>query len=432
MPILRQDCLQTCVRIREDTSMKNPVLEYFRSRNAVGRQVRDDGSGKYLLRRFSYGFFTLPSPINLEDLLDSSLFINEDIDVFCDANVFAAPRLSLAQGLLGRRSVFVVPEVAYELIDLRNRPTRAPGTKALLDLLFDQGVFRTVIKVFDYNGLTSYVNAIEYYVNLLHLRKTALEPFVRDFVKRHGREPVGSERAKLYSRIPRSARAARLANKGDPTRRFSDEVTVVAAVIHSLVNRRDVVLLSFDADVFDQFYKLTSLLRDDYASYRLANDYIANPDRYGAKYSLADYADLDPLLRDKHLSFVVERPHDLDYLIPERLTTRGMYVVAPESGGSVMSWVGIEEMRELLAIKAVTLGRNTVQHGDRNAYINLKPCTQKVQLPKKKNYAFFLNDQTLRAIRKNPKPGEAKEIHISLADYMRAIDDIETPRSASK
>lgn len=412
--------------------MKNPVYEYFRSQNADRRQLGKDGSEKFRLRRFSYHVNRLPSPINLEVLLDSGPFSNKDIDVFCDANVFAAPRLSLAQALLRRRNVFVVPDVAYELIDLRNRPTRAPGTKALLDLLFDQGVFRSVIKVFDYKGLTPYVNAIEYYVNLLHLRKTVLEPFVREFVKRHGREPVGRERAEMYSRIPRSARAARLANRGDPTRRFSDEVTVVAAVIHSLINHRDVVLLSFDSDVFDQFYKLTSLLRDDYASYRLANDYIANPDRYGAKYSLADYADLDPLLRDKHSSFVVERPHNLDYLIPERPITRGMYVVAPESGGSVMSWVGIEEMRELLSIKAATFGRNTVQYGDQNVYIILKPCIQKFQLPKKKNYAFFLNDRTLRAIRVNPKPGEAKEIHISLADYMRAIDDIETPRRASK
>lgn len=411
--------------------MKNPVIEYFLQKGLSPDRVNPTGTGTLHVRRFHYLANTIGPTFNLEDLL--SRFDDPNIDIFCDANVFAASRLALAQCLLSHRKVFVVPEVARELVDLRKRPTRAEGTKELLDLLFDQGSFRPSIEIFDLDSrLTPYQNAIEYYVNILHLRKTALEPFVRAFVKRHGREPRGRERAELYRHLPRSARAARLANKGDITRRFSDEVTVVAAVIHGIINRKDVVLLSFDADVFDQFYKFTSLLRDDYASYLLADDYISNPDSYGEKYSMVDYPDLAPLLSDRPSSFAVERPRNLDYLIPKQPTTRAIHVVAAEKNGSAIAWVGIEEMRDLISVKAATCGRNTTQHGDNNVYIILKPCIQKVQLPKKRHYAFFLNDRKLNGLATDSVSGKAKQIALSYADYMRALDDIETPEGASK
>ncbi|MBI5922840.1 MAG: hypothetical protein HY847_14500 [Betaproteobacteria bacterium] len=406
--------------------MKNPVDEYFRSKRALNLLHADNGIVARSALRFHYFNYRLSDGINGEKVLAKLPILDKDVDVFCDTNIFAAPRLSLVKSLLKHRKVFVVAEAVSELLDFRARPAPSQVARELLDLIFDRGQLTTAIEVFDYHGLSDYRRAIIYYVTLLHIRKTVLRPFIREFNERHGRMPIGRERAELYKQAFLSPRATRLANKGDPNNRFTDEVTVVTAVIHSLINQRDVVLLSFDADIFDQFYKLTSLLRDDYASFRLADDYIENANRYGTKYCLGNYEDLDPLLLDKHASFAVERPHHLGYLLPEHPTNRLIHVIAPEAGGSGMWWAGMEEMRQLLSIKETTFGRNTVRHGDKNAYITLMPCIERPQLPKKKTYAFFLSDQTLKVQWMNS--GILAPLRISNADFMRAVADVETPR----
>lgn len=119
-----------------------------------------------------------------------------------------------------------------------------------------------------------------HYHTLLKYRKWVGEMAVLILESKLGRSPTDTEiDTCLKKRF--GARGFPLARKGWRDRskqnRYADEQLVVAAALTAICERREVVILTFDTDVYDQFVKLAYLLSIDYRSMLVAEEFLRNP-----------------------------------------------------------------------------------------------------------------------------------------------------------
>ncbi len=107
-----------------------------------------------------------------------------------------------------------------------------------------------------------------------------------------------------------SKSTSKMANKGGRYELAADEALVVIAMFEAVWLRKNIAILSFDNDVFIQFFKIISLMAEDYLSYLIALDYQTQPERYSKRYDLAMYHDFDTMISDKSKSFAITKPRD--------------------------------------------------------------------------------------------------------------------------
>ncbi len=408
--------------------MSNALFEYFRQRGLeLPRGSLACRSLATPPRQFTYLMSYLASDIDVSVLLKELARANR---LVADSTVFAPTRCTLVASLLQSVHLSIVRESVAELEELKRFRVQDPAYAALCDLVFPGGTSLHARIQHLGVGDDVQVRAATYYVNVLHLRKKALESLKGT---RNGAvdAPVRGTAPEGWPFKQLPTRTRRLARRGDPDRRFTDETLVVLAVLHALATGEGVVLLTHDDDVFDQFYKLTSLIRLDFGAHVFAERYASSPETFPQRYSLSEVPDLDPLLHDKDRSFAVVRPANLDPLLPEPGGLVGVHVVRPEPGGEVLSWALPRSIERLLQVKAHTGGRNTDQFEERNVYVDLSPCIPEPRLPANRSYAFFLVDKHLRFGGRGVQETEHLGIKISLADAGRALGDVDEPDLAS-
>jgi hypothetical protein len=392
-----------------------PLFEYFRQRGL--ELPRSSFSCRSLTtppEQFDYQMSYLAKEVDVCALLRDLARTNR---LVADSTVFAPTRCTLVASLLQSVNLSIVRESVAELEELKRFGAQDPAYAALCDLVFPDGAsLHAGIQRLGV-GDDVQARAATYYVNVLHLRKKALEPF------KGTKDGAAAACAAGMVRLP--TRTSRLARRGDPDRRFTDEALVVLAVPHAFATGKGVVLLTHDGDVFDQFYKVTSLIRLDFGAHIFAERYAECPETFPQRYELSEVPDLDPLLHDKSRSFAVVRPANVDPLLPEPGGLVGVHVVRPEPGGEVLSWALPRSIGRLLQVKAHTGGRNTDKFDERNVYIDLGPCTPQPRLPRNRSYAFFLVDKHLRSGGRGVQEVEQLGIKILLADAGRALGDVD-------
>lgn len=343
--------------------------------------------------------------------------------LICDSSAFRRDDPNFSRELLGARRVEIVPGALGELRAVLSNAGRSAQYTQLAQLLFPDGKHLTErIEVIGPNLVESIKPSIGRYVQLLSIRKRVLEIEIRHFRSEKGRDPDTGELSALRRQLDRfGPRAAALARKQHASEGVADEALPVIAVALALASAQDVVVVADDSDVHEQFYKFTSLLRDDYAAHLLAHDLLAHSSTYGPRLALTDYHDLDPLIRDKRASFAVERPLDLGYLFEGCVHFRTITVVQPRIGGEVVQWAAVPALLEFLQTQSKS-SRNTDRFGDLNAYIALPARWGGVDAPEGRAYAFFIADRI--AWRSHGAEGET--LPIFEADVQRTIFDFET------
>lgn len=221
--------------------------------------------------------------------------------------------------------------------------------------------------------------AFEYYVNLLGLRKRLVTLQLAKFEEEHGREPSDGELRDLMRELHNNIgpRGYMLAKKGDVAKGspnfFTDEILVYLAMKTGIETGREVVILSKDEDILEQFYKLQWLLDTHYRSMLLADLYAREPDRFTSYPMPEDNEDLEEMFPGDD-NILVEKP---DWLIKGYAAPilppycRPIVVHCWILGDRLaqLNFCAEQEMERLLHTKGVTGGLNTYKFGEKNCHL---------------------------------------------------------------
>jgi len=354
--------------------------------------------------------------------------ISGEAMIFCDSSVFAERYAEVLGSQLLKRPLYLVPHVREELVRFSALSPRSRAEAELKRVVFPGGQFHESLRAYDHRPLGPFQVALAFYLNMLLVRRHALDGPVAEYARRHGRAPTGAARHKLAQRLGRiSQRTLQLATKGAAPGVVADEELVVTAVMHAIVTGQPTFVLSADRDVFEQWFKLTGLLYNDFASMLLAKDYLEHPTHYGPRFELSEHKDIDALIGDGGAgSFAFERPGSVDYLFPRARRLCQMVVVYMADKPEALQWTAPCDLVELLAVKDATGGRNTSVFGDNNCYGDLLPPVPDVTLPTGCSYAFVVKDRPFV----EGQAGDGRTMRLSTADLHRAVWDIEKMTNA--
>lgn len=294
---------------------------------------------------------------------------------FCDTSLFdARADERIWEGLLtGKGNLVIVPQVRLELEPWLAANARHPAARALVE---EDPSFHLL----SYMDLPDWkFGALAYYVNLLGFRKRLFEFKELQFQDAHGRLPSDVEMVRLREELHREVgpRGYILAKKGagkplGPTF-FTDEYLVCTALMTAIIEGREVVVLTKDEDVQEQFYKLQWLLDTHYRGMLLADLYATDPLRF----AMHPLPELVPNIEDAfHIasSVLIERSRQqLDDVLPTAWEPVPISCLILGHWLTYNWFVAESGMARLLRVKGETGGLNTDRLSSRNCHIWLAP-----------------------------------------------------------
>jgi hypothetical protein len=249
----------------------------------------------------------------------------------------------------------------------------------------------------------------DYYMALLASRRNFIEVMRRVFRREQGRDPDPAEELQLANDLQRNfgERGRLIGTK--PIGRATDEALVYLAVEHAITTGKQTLVLTRDADVEDQFFKLLWLVDTHYRGMLLATRYAADPSAFPTR------PVPDAILQDLNGPFeprdalLIERDAYMRGLLPAR---RRFVAISCWNAGAYFSSLtfGAEmEMRQLLEIKDKTGGWSTDCLDGRNMHASVSP----LPVGGKQDFAALVYDR-----RKNVARSGAS---IAKLDFMQAL-----------
>ncbi len=352
-----------------------------------------------------------PVPLVVDDLVETIRGAG-DAAFFLD-NAFFDDRIddSVWEALLAEPGRLVItPRVWDELKEWLGRRKQHPVSKAI--------AAKNPAVVTHTEPGASGKAAFDYYLALLWLRRRPLDRFREAFRSEHGREAAPHEDAALVAKVQQyfGARGYMLAKK--PAAEGTDEALVYLAVEHALTTGRQSVILSPDADVQEQFYKLLWLIDTHYRSMLLGDRYAEltialRPRPFPTR--IAEDPRF-PFERDGAVLIDRDASVDLHELLPSEFhfVAISCWTVGPSSF-STLVFGAEQEMTRLLEVKNKTGGLSTDRLGDRNVHAWLAP------LPLHPRDA--LCGAVARDRRKRIRDSDAS---FAILDFLQAMGDFET------
>lgn len=292
------------------------------------------------------------------------------IDVFCDTSAFSddVPDALWSVLLAEEGRLVITPRVWEELKPwLRIRPGHALWSavkegSAGIGFSNDPKVGEAGRRVY------------EYYISLLRLRRAIGVASVNAFRKAQGREPEADEERELLAEVQKNLgeRGRLLAAK--PSQALTDEALVYLAVIHAIRTGRQTMILTRDADVEEQFFKLLWLIETHYRGMLLAEVYASSTGAFSTSplpaRILGDprgpFEPPDGILvnRDSFMRNILPRnPH----FVAISCWNVGIYCSSLAFGAEM-------EMSKLLDIKESTNGLSTDLLAGRNMHASVSPA----------------------------------------------------------
>lgn len=294
----------------------------------------------------------------------STIQSEDDLVVFCDTSVFddTAPEALWDALLCSSGRMALTPRVWLELRGwLRRRQTH----KVVAAIRAHSPAI--AIHNEPKEGEPGH-RAFDYYLALLAQRRGRAAMARSTFRETHGREPNDAEMATLLDDIQRrfGERGRLLAAK--PLGNLTDESLVYLALLHAVTTGRQTMVLTRDADVEEQFFKLLWLVEYHYRGMLLANYYL---DNMGTLSTCPVPASLlgDPRgpFEPGDAFFIEYDPH-MKGLLPQRPRFVAISCWTVGTYMSCLSYGAEVEMRRLLDVKDRTGGLSTDRFGDRNVH----------------------------------------------------------------
>lgn len=307
-----------------------------------------------------------------------------DVLFFCDTSLFdATTDERLWEALINNeRKMVVVPPVRRELEPWLGTNASHVAARAVLD---EEPPVRFLgVEL----GNEREHAACEYYVGLLGIRKRLVALKRAKFEEEHGRPPDEEELRGLMRKLHEDLgpRGYMLAKKGGEKEGapnfYTDEILVYLAMKTGIETGREVVILTKDEDIQEQFYKLQWLLDTHYRGMLLADMYAADPSRFVAHPMPMDNPDLGEMFVGSD-NVLIERPNWLIAgaaapILPMHCRPVMIHCWVVGERLSQMVFCAEREMERSLHTKAITGGLNTYKFGEQNCHLWLAP----LQIPK--------------------------------------------------
>jgi hypothetical protein len=328
-------------------------------------------------------------------------------DVLVDSSFFSPARRELIRRLLLDRSVLLIPRVQAELNALKSK-ARGQTLHELVPIIFSPtGEFNQRLECASREWMDGYAYPIIKYLNLLHMRRRVLEKPLDNFEKSKGQRATGKDLSRLQRQLLSEGigpRTLSLAVKGDPRDSYTDELLSIETVLRPILLGRDCFLLTADRDVFEQTFRLTQLVFDDYGSFLIAQDFARNPDRYTHRHEIST-----PLMKPGAIA--VGRVNDPDYLLPMIFRTCAIHVIDVGTRESFV-WVCIHEVEQMLSFQNRSADGRTADGGNG---MNVHICFPTGDCPRVQAH-FVVGKDHLRK-------GKIGSIPIPVFDVARALSD---------
>lgn len=213
--------------------------------------------------------------------------------------------------------------------------------------------------------------AAVYYITLLGTRKRLAQVLVQEFLDKHGREPDAKEFTQIVHKTV-AEHERNLVQKGrDDAGKpnfYADEQLVVCAYFDALINCRQTVILTTDADVALGFTKMQSLLDGQYQAMLFAERFAADRSSFQTKPLLRTTDILREYFADDE-GLLVRKPTPpgrplVDWLLPNIYDQVGVHCLHFGGDGTNLKVTSLRyaaetPMARLLEIKGTTDGLNT-------------------------------------------------------------------------
>lgn len=301
--------------------------------------------------------------------------------VFCDANCFIARTDPAVWNALLTRQVALTPSVIGELSSWLANPTHNGFVRDIVARMLNHEL-GTPFEVMQFDGDDPIARtSIEYYGNLLGIRKRLFDILESQFEQAKGRKPSPPELESLARRQvgERGYQRGKKGREGRGAKHpFADEELVVFAFFYAICFGEEVLILTRDADVQDQFYKMQWLLDTHYRSMLLADRYADDP----AAFRTVPVPKDDELVREAFVGrddVLVERTSATPHLVlPPTAHSVNVHCLLLKGDRehatvSETAFCAEREMARVFAVKGRTSGLNTERLGDRNLHIWLSP-----------------------------------------------------------
>jgi hypothetical protein len=166
---------------------------------------------------------------------------------------------------------------------------------------------------------------------------------------------------------------AGLRRQDDPSLFFSEE-TLVFGLVQGILTGMDVVVLTKDVLVMEQFAKLGGLVRRHYRTMLFGNEIAKNPNRFPCHRDGRAGGTIGPSADGNVLAYEA-KVDDVDGLLPKDpyLMNMHCWYLGDCTGGvcrfATLTFCAERPMYQLLNVKGATGGRNTELMGDKNIHI---------------------------------------------------------------
>jgi hypothetical protein len=321
-----------------------------------------------------------------------------DAVVFLDTNIFTTEIDASVWDALCTKQMFIVPGVWAELMPwlktpFRNAAVRDRVVGAIRSQVRSAG---SSLELSDPHAVPSDNSNIEvlfldeeltnhgyeYYFKLLALRKAMGPLAAAVLAKRLGREPTNDEfLAEVQGRL--GPRGLRLAKKGleaaNSPNMLNDEHLVVMAILTAILRGRETFIVTRDADVFEQYFKVLCLVKEHYRAMHVAERYAANPEAMAFR-ELPIHNDGGHIPEFCGTSFLELETTDAEFNpLPARFNCVNIYCLL--LGGETTNmrittscFCAEKEMAQMMMVKVRTQGLNTDKLNGRNCTI----CTERL------------------------------------------------------
>ena len=286
---------------------------------------------------------------------DNSIFDDETpaelFDVLLDApgRLMLTPRvwLELRPWLAKRRTHQLIKAASATVTGFDLRPEPQPGTP--------------------------WFRAFDYYLSLLATRRLTLRVANRIFETEHGRPPEETDKGVVAGILQKNLgeRGYLIARKDGGT--LTDEALVVLAVEHALSTGRETIVLTKDADVQEQFFKLLWLIETHYRGMLLADRLVNGPTSLVTRPFQAAFLSDPSCPFEPNGALMIERDAHMRDILPEHPHHVGIYCWTIGEHFSEMAFVAEQEMLRLIRVKDLTGGRSTEVLGPCNLHASLDP-----------------------------------------------------------
>lgn len=238
--------------------------------------------------------------------------------------------------------------------------------------------------------------ALEFYVALLIRRRVVADDVRLELAQQRDGQPEDQDDREVFALVQQryGDRGRLLAEKGfNPL--ATDEILVYQAVEHAIQTGQRTVILTKDADLEEQFYKLTWTLTSHYKAMLAAKAYVRD---FGTFETITiprpQEDDTWQFEGDAVLIDARRWGENGDRLLPAvyRSGAVSCWNMGPVT--SQMAFAVDREMADLLDVKDRTRGRSTDQLGDRNLHFHVPPKMLAGRDPD--SYVVIGRDRTVR------------------------------------